>query len=84
MENEVVENVINLCKALNYKVIMTKLETEKELNLAIKKGADKIQGNVLFKKMDDELIDEFLNEYSNYKSKIDNIILSARNMKNLI
>ena len=84
MENEVVENVINLCKALNYKVIMTKLETEKELNLAIKKGADKIQGNVLFKKMDDELIDEFLNEYSNYKNKIDNIILSARNMKNLI
>ncbi len=82
LEPDILDSIIKLCNGLNYKVIITKVETEKELNLAIKKGADKVQGDALFKKMDDTLIDEFVDGYSNYINKIDNIILSAKNMNN--
>ena len=80
---DVLENIIKLCNNLSYKVIITRVENEKELNLSIKKGANYVQGNILFRKMDDELLNEFVSEYSNYITKIDNIIMCARNMKKL-
>lgn len=78
LNSDILEDIMHLCKDLNYKVIINSIEEEKELNYAIRKGADKIQGNILFRKMEDALADEFMNEYSKYVNKIDNIIIGAK------
>ncbi len=78
---EMLEDVIRLSKKLNYKVIINSIDNEIKLNGAIKNGADKIQGDFLFKKMEVELLDEFISEYSSFIYKIDNIILTAKNTK---
>ena len=81
---EILENIIRLCKNMNYKIVISSIESEKELNYCIKKRADRTQRNILFKRMSDELTEEFINEYSKYINKLDNIILSAKNMKKLL
>lgn len=78
---KMLEDVIRLSKKLNYKVIIGSIDNELKLNGAIKNGADKIQGDFLFKKMEVELLDEFISEYSSFIYKIDNIILTAKNTK---
>lgn len=80
---EILSNIVRLGKEMNFKVLINTIENEKQLTEAIKKGADKIQGNFLFKKMDLELTEEFISEYSKYINKLDNIILSAKNIKKM-
>lgn len=74
---EVLENIVALCKNLDYKVILGRIDEDCELANAIKSGADSIQGNLIFKAMDEEFVETFLNEYSNYKNRIENIIIMA-------
>lgn len=74
---EVLKNIVSLCKNLDYKVILGKIDEDCELENAIKSGADSIQGNLIFKSMDEDLVEAFLNEYSNYKNRIENIIINA-------
>lgn len=83
LEPEVLADIIKLGKEMKFKVLINCIENEKQLTESIKKGADKIQGNFLFKKMDLDLTEEFINEYSRYINKLDNIILSAKNIKKL-
>lgn len=84
LEPEILAEIIELGKEMKFKVLINSIENEKQLTEAIKKGADKIQGNFLFKKMDLELTEEFINEYSKYVNKLDNIILSAKNIKKML
>lgn len=81
-DTNILKNIISIGKKLNYKVIVNCIEEEKELNYAIKYGADSIQGDFLFKKMDTELANEFVKEYETYVNKIDGIILKVNSLKN--
>lgn len=75
---EILENIVKLCKSLDYKVTIGKIDEECELENAIKSGTDNIQGNLIFKAMEGELIETFLNEYGNYKNRIENIIINSK------
>ena len=79
---DILKNVIQIGKNLNYKVDINCIEDEKELNYSIRNGADSIQGDFLFKKMDTKLADEFVKEYDIYVNKIDGIIVKANALKN--
>jgi len=79
---ELLKNIIDVGKALEYKVIVNCVEDEKQLNYAIRNGADSIQGDFLFKKMDTNLANEFVKEYESYVNKIDGIIVKANSLKN--
>lgn len=81
IDPKILEDIIKLSKKLKYKVVINSIDNELKLNGAIKNGADKIQGDFLFKKMEAELLDEFISEYSSFIYKIDNIILTAKNTK---
>lgn len=83
LDPEILANIIKLGKEMKFKVLINAIENEKQLTESIKRGADKIQGNFLFKKMDLDLTEEFINEYSKYINKLDNIILSAKNISKL-
>ena len=81
---DVLKNIISMVKNLNYKTIVNCVEDEKSLNYAIRNGADSIQGDFLFKKMDTKLANEFVKEYDTYVNKIDGIIVKANTLKNTI
>ncbi len=74
IDDEVFFDILNLSKKLEYKVIINKIENEKQLNFALKAKADYIQGDFLFKRMDEKLGEEFIKEYPNYSKKINNLI----------
>ena len=84
LDPEILADIVKLGKEMKFKVLINSIENEKQLTEAIKKGADKIQGNFLFKKMDLELTEEFINEYGKYINRLDNIILSAKNIKKML
>lgn len=79
---DLLKNIIQIGKDLNYKVNINCIEDEKELNYAIRYGADSIQGDFLFKKMDTSLAEEFVKEYDTYVNKLDGIIIKANSFKN--
>ena len=72
------DNIVKLSNDLGYKVIIGCIENENELIEAINSGADMIQGNFIFKAMENDFVDEFISEYGNYKNRIENIILNAK------
>lgn len=78
---DVLKNIVKLCKNLNYKVIIGQIDEECELENSIRSGADFIQGNLIFKSMNEDLVEAFLNEYANYKNRIENIIINNKNTK---
>ena len=73
-------DLINLSKDLGYKVIVGRVNDDKKLVQAITDNADKIQGNFLFKKMDENLAEEVLANYGTYRLRIDEIIVNAKKM----
>lgn len=79
---EILKNIIAVCKNLKYKVVINCIEDEQQLNYAIKNGANCIQGDFLFKRMDTKLANEFVKEYESYVNKIDGIITKANMLKN--
>lgn len=83
MNMDILADVIKLGKNMGLKVLITAIENERQLNESLKQGADKIQGNFLFKKMDIELTEEFISGYNKYINRLDNIILSAQNIKKM-
>lgn len=78
---DILKNIVKVCKNLNYKVTLMQIDEECELDNAIKSGADNIQGNFIFKAMDENLVETFLNEYGNYKNRIENIIMNSKKSK---
>lgn len=73
-------DLINLSKDLGYKVIVGKINDDKKLVKAITYNADKIQGNFLFKKIDENLAEEVLANYGTYRLRIEEIIVNAKKM----
>ncbi len=74
----ILNDIVQVCKDLKYKVTVGRIDEECELDKSIKCGADYIQGNLIFKTMEENLVEKFLEEYSNYKNRIENMIISAK------
>lgn len=81
LDYDILKNVIKLCNEMGYKVTIGSIENESELVGAIKCGSDKIQGNFLFKKMEDDLTEDFLTKYNEYRDRINSIIINAKKQK---
>lgn len=75
---EVFTDIIKLAHDLKYKVIVGRIDDDKKLVKTINSGADKIQGDFLFKKMEQELAEDVLNNYGTYRLRIDDIILNSQ------
>lgn len=78
LKKEVLVDLIKLSHDLGFKVVVGNIETEEELTGVIKSNADKIQGDLLFKRMDENVMYDFIKEYTNYKYKIDDIIVTSK------
>ncbi len=78
-KSEVFPDIIKLAHDLKLKVVVGRIDDDKKLVKTINSGADKIQGDFLFKKMEQELAEEVLNNYGTYRLRIDDIILNAEN-----
>jgi diguanylate cyclase (GGDEF)-like protein len=70
----ILKDILNVYKDLDYLSTVICIENEEELKYALNSSADKIQGNYLFKKVDNSSLVEFLNNYPNFKSGIESII----------
>jgi len=70
----ILSDIINVCKDLDYLTTVICIENEEELKYALNGKADKIQGNYLFKKVDKTDLEEFLANYPELKIGIENMI----------
>ncbi|MDD2376249.1 MAG: EAL domain-containing protein [Clostridia bacterium] len=70
----VLMDIINICKDLDYLTTVICIENEDELKYALNGLADKIQGNYLFKKVDSSSLEEFLTNYPSLQINIENMI----------
>ena len=70
----ILSDVINICKDLDYITTVICIENEEELKYALNGLADKIQGNYLFKKIDNASLEEFLINYPSLQINIENLI----------
>lgn len=73
-------DLITLSKDLGYKVIVGKVSDDRKLVKSISNGADKLQGDFLFKKMDENLAEEVLANYGGYRLRIEEVIINAKKM----
>ena len=78
INERVFSDLIRLCKDLGYKVIVGRINDDKKLVSSISNGADKLQGNFLFKRMNEKLAEEVLANYGTYRLRIDEIIVNAK------
>ena len=75
--DKVFSDLVTLAKDLGYKVIAGKISDEKKLLKAIECKADKIQGNFLFKKLDENVAEELLENYGAYRLRIEEMVINA-------
>lgn len=81
VSEKVFEDLITLSKDLGYKVIVGKISDDIKLVKSIVYKADKIQGDFLFKRMEEDLAEEVLSGYGTYRLRIEEIIMNARKYK---
>jgi|GEM_PF-2097323 len=70
----ILNDIINVCKDLDYMTTVICIENEEELKYALNGTADKIQGNYLFKKIDNGSLEDFLINYPELQIGIENMI----------
>ncbi|MEG2348810.1 MAG: EAL domain-containing protein [Clostridia bacterium] len=80
ISKEILSDIIKIGKHLKYKIIITKIEDKESLDCAIVYNADKIQGKLLFKNMQEELSEEFLSGYDKYQKTLKDIISKAKKL----
>lgn len=78
LNDNCLENVIKLSKDLEAEITICCIETKKQLEKAIKCGADKVQGFFLFNKMYDEYISDVIKKYDNLKEKVYKVISDVK------
>ncbi len=78
LNDNCLENVIKLSKDLESEITICCIETKKQLEKAIKCGADKVQGFFLFNKMYDEYISDVIKKYDNLKEKVYKVISDVK------
>ena len=77
MNDKVFSDLVTLAKDLGYKVIAGKISDEKKLLKAIECKVDKIQGNFLFKKLDENVAEDLLQNYGAYRLRIEEMVINA-------
>lgn len=78
LNDNCLENVIKLSKDLESEITICCIETKEQLEKAIKYGADKVQGFLLFNKMYDEYISDVIKKYDNLKEKVYKVISDVK------
>lgn len=78
LNDNCLENVIKLSKDLECEITICCIENKKQLEKAIKCGADKVQGFFLFNKMYDEYISDVIKKYDNLKEKVYKVISDVK------
>ena len=77
MNDKVFKDLVTLSKDLGYKVIAGKISDDKKLLEAIACKADKIQGNFLFKKMNENIAEDLLANFGAYRLRIEEMVINA-------
>lgn len=75
----ILKDIIDVGKDLEYITTVICIEEEDELKYALNSGADKLQGNYLFKQIDNNDLEEFLNNYPSFKVGMENIFKKFQN-----
>ena len=83
LDKNSLRDVVELSKGLGAKVVICCIETKEQLDVAIKYGANKIQGNLLFNKMYDEYIKDTINKYDKLKDMVHSMIETSKNVKKI-
>ena len=78
LNDNCLENVIKLSKDLECEITICCIENKKQLEKAIKCGADKVQGFFLFNKMYDEYISDVIKKYDKLKEKVYKVISDVK------
>ena len=68
--SSVLSDIVELGKDLYYEVTVVRVENDRELERALKCKVDKIQGNYIYRPVDEEELFEFLDSYSKIREKI--------------
>lgn len=79
LNKDVLRNIVNLSKTLNYSVIVTHVETQVEFATMLNYNVNRIQGNFLAKRISIDKVEEFIKHYEEYKKSIDNMIKFCKN-----
>ena len=68
--SSVLSDIVELGKDLYYEVTVVKIENDRELERALSCKVDKVQGNYIYRPIDECELDDFLKEYSSIREKI--------------
>ena len=63
-------SIVELGKDLYYDVTVVKIENDKELSRALGCSVDKVQGNYIYKTLDENELPEFLDSYSKIRQDL--------------
>ena len=83
LDKDSLKDIVELSKGLGAKVVICCIETKEQLDVAVKYGANKIQGNLLFNKMYDEYIKDTINKYDKLKATVHSMIETSKNVKKI-
>ena len=83
LDKNSLRDIVELSKGLGAKVVICCIETKEQLDIAIKYGANKIQGNLLFNKMYDEYIKDTIKKYDRLKDTVQSMIETSKNVKKI-
>ena len=83
LDKNSLRDIVELSKGLGAKVVICCIETKEQLDIAIKYGANKIQGNLLFNKMYDEYIKDTIKKYDRLKDTVKSMIETSKNVKKI-
>lgn len=68
--SSVLKDIVELGKDLYYDVTVVKIENDKELSRALGCSVDKVQGNYIYKTLDENELPEFLDSYSKIRQEL--------------
>lgn len=68
--SSVLSDIVELGKDLYYEVTVVKVENDRELDRALKCKVDKVQGNYIYRPIDEQELFEFLNNYADIRKKV--------------
>ena len=77
-KRDVLKDIVQLSRDLNYKVVITKICDERTLREVLKYDVDMIQGNYLFEHIEIDKLEQFIEQYDSYKGDIKKIIKKGK------
>lgn len=78
-KKDVLKDIVQLSRDLNYTIVITKVSDERTLKEILKQDIDMIQGNYLFEHIETNKLEQFIEQYNSYKGDIKKIIKKGKN-----